>query len=153
MLFRSPETFSCKFFPKFFLILPRRLFAVFLVRKIMGVEGTCRSPNRGGGVPFCRLSLYTNRHTLTQGTSSFLRHSKRTKGHQNRAKQGKSKHLFGALWCFLGIFGDRKRQNTKIFLKCGCKVGAGGGSACLPSGVSAGVSGQALGAILLTLAR
>ena len=42
------------------------------------------------------------------------------------------------LWCFLGIFGDRNRRNAKIFLKCGCKVGAGCGSACLPFGVSAG---------------
>ena len=38
------------------------------------------------------------------------------------------------LWCFLGIFGDRKRQNLNIFLK----VGAGCGSACLLFDVSAG---------------
>ena len=37
--FSSPETFSRKFFPKFFPILPRRLFSGFLVRKIMGEEG------------------------------------------------------------------------------------------------------------------
>ena len=46
--FSYPETFSRKFFPKFFPIRPRRLFSVFLVRKIMGVKGTCRSTNRGG---------------------------------------------------------------------------------------------------------
>ena len=49
--FSSPETFSHKFFPKFFPIRPRRLFSVFLVRKIMGAKHSCRSPN-GGGYPF-----------------------------------------------------------------------------------------------------
>ena len=65
--FSSPETFSHKFFPKFFPIRPRRLFSVFLVRKIMfswgelfstfwvrkimGAKGSWRSPN-GGGYPF-----------------------------------------------------------------------------------------------------
>ena len=53
----SHETFSHKFFPKFFSIRPRWLFSVFLVRKIMGVDGPCRSPN-GGGVPLCMLSIY-----------------------------------------------------------------------------------------------
>ena len=68
--FSFPETFSRKFFPKFFLILPRRLFSVFLVRKIMGVEGSCRSLN-GGGWSLFAGSLYihqlyiTNQHSLT----------------------------------------------------------------------------------------
>ena len=72
-VFSSPETFSHKFFPKFFPIRPRRLFSVFLVRKIMfswgelfstflvrkimGAKGSWRSPN-GGGVPFRMLSTY-----------------------------------------------------------------------------------------------
>ena len=62
--FSSPETFSRKFFPKFFPIRPRRLFSVFLVRKIMfswgelfstflvrkimRAKGSWRSPNGGG---------------------------------------------------------------------------------------------------------
>ena len=50
--FSSPETFPHKFFPKFFPIKPRRLFSVFLVRKIMGAKGSWRSPNGGGGCPF-----------------------------------------------------------------------------------------------------
>lgn len=57
------------------------------------------------------------------------------------------------LLSYLGKIGDRKRQKPKIFLKCGCKVGAGCGSACLPFGVSACVGVQALDAILLTLAK
>ena len=59
----SHETFSRKFFPKFFPILPRRLFSGFLVRKIMGVEGSCRSPN-GGGYPFLYALHIANRHAL-----------------------------------------------------------------------------------------
>ena len=61
--FLSPETFSHKFFPKFFPIRPRRLFAVFLVRKIMGVEGSCRSAN-GGGCPFLHAHHIANRHFI-----------------------------------------------------------------------------------------
>ena len=34
-----------------------------------------------------------------------------------RAKQGKNEFLFGVLWCFLGVFGDKKGRNTNIFLK------------------------------------
>ena len=41
-------------------------------------------------------------------------------------------------WCFLGNFGDNEGQKPNIFLKCGCKVGAGCGSACLLFGVSTG---------------
>ena len=48
------------------------------------------------------------------------------------------------LLSYLGIFGDRKGQKPNIFLKCGCKVGAGCGAGGLPFGVSAGVSVQAL---------
>ena len=77
--FSFPETFSHKFFPKFFPIKPRRLFSVFLVRKIMfswgelfstflvrkimGVDGPCRSPN-GGGYPFLYALHIANRHAL-----------------------------------------------------------------------------------------
>ena len=57
---------------------------------------------------------------------------------QNRAKQGKNKFLFGGRWCFLGKIGDKKGRNLNIFLKSGCKVGAGCGSACLLFGVSTG---------------
>ena len=42
------------------------------------------------------------------------------------------------LWSHLGNFGDQKGQKLNIFLKSGCKVGAGCGSACLPFGVSTG---------------
>ena len=82
--FSFPETFSRKFFPKFFPILPRRLFSVFLVRKIMvswgelfstflvrkimGVEGTWRFPN-GGGCPFLYALHITNRLYITNRPS------------------------------------------------------------------------------------
>ena len=109
----------------------------------MGVKALF-APQIGGGVPFCRLSPYINQHSLTQGTSRVLQHSAKSKVHQNRAKRGKNEFFFGVLWCFLGIFGDRNSQNTKIFLKCGCKVV--GVRVCF-RGVSAGVSVQALGAL------
>lgn len=38
-------------------------------------------------------------------------------------------------------------RNLNIFLKCGCKVGAGCGSACLPFGVSTGPRIQDLSGI------
>ena len=49
-----------------------------------------------------------------------------------RAKQGKNEFLFDVLWCFLGIFGDNKRQNLNIFLKSRKENRCGGGRlACL----------------------
>ena len=76
----SPKHFPANFFRKFFPIRPRRLFSVFLVRKIMGAEGTCRSPN-GGGVPFLyalqiihRLYI-TNQHSLTPASQGVLNHT------------------------------------------------------------------------------
>ena len=69
-----------------------------------------------------------------------------------RAKTGKNEFLFGAVWCFLGILGDKKVQNLNIFLKCGegerlerwsaacllaCPLGAGGaGCSCYFADVS-----------------
>ena len=47
-------------------------------------------------------------------------------------KKGQKLDFICLALCFLGIFGDKKGQNLNIFLKCGCKVGAGCGSACLP---------------------
>ena len=87
--FLSPETFSHKFFPKFFSPRPRRLFSVFLVRKIMGVKGVFRPQIGGGWVSFVASSLYSNRHILTLASLGVLHHSIRTKGHRNRAKQVK----------------------------------------------------------------
>ena len=71
----------------------------------------------------------------------------------NQGKRGQKLIFICSVLSYLGNFGDRKGQNTKIFLKCGCKVGAGCGSACLPFGVSSGAGVQAFGAILLTLAK
>ena len=127
--FSSPETFSHKFFPKFFPIRPRRLFSVFLVRKIMGTKGSWRSPN-GGGVPFCMLP--------DAPESCSLSCSNRVRFSDKHGKKWQKLDFICLPWCFLGIFGDNDRQKPNIFLKCGCKVGAGCGSACLPFGVSTG---------------
>ena len=61
--FSSPETFSHKFFPKFFPIRPRRLFSTFLARKIMRAKHSFRFPN-GGGCPLLLVALY-----ITEGPS------------------------------------------------------------------------------------
>ena len=131
-----PETFSRKKFPKIFppkgrltfcyifgaknYILLGELFSIFSVRKIMRVRGTCRSANRGG-CPFLP-TLYISSRLSFASASGVLHHSTRSKGHRFRSKRGKSEFFFGMLWCFLGIFGDRKGRNTNIFLKSGSGV-------------------------------
>ena len=109
--FLSPETFSHIFFPKFFPIRPRRLFSVFLVRKIMGAKGSCRSPN-GGGVPFRMLSTQ-QRSPIAANISESLYWSNRGKFSDNRGKNGQKWINFCSLWCFLGIFGDQRGQNLR----------------------------------------
>ena len=85
--------------------------------------------------------------------SRVPQHSKRAKGCQIRAKRGENELFFGVLWCFLGVLGDHKGQNTNIFLKTreenGLKCGR---LACLLAcPLEAG--GRTNLAILLTLAR
>ena len=87
--FSSPETFSHKFFPKFFPIRPRRLFSVFLVRKIMGMKGTWRSPN-GGGCPFS-YALHAAKIALLHPTAPSPFTAPIVAAFQTiRAKRGKS---------------------------------------------------------------
>lgn len=54
------------------------------------------------------------------------------------SKKGQKLDFICLLWCFLGKIGDRERQKPNIFLKYGCKVGAGCGSACPTFGVPTG---------------
>ena len=111
-VFSSPETFSRKFFPKFFPILPRRLFSGFLVRKIMGVEGTCRSPN-GGGCPFS-YAHHTAKVSLFHPTSPSPFTSPTVANFQTiRSKQVKSKHLF-AWFCLTS--GRSETETVKILI-------------------------------------
>ena len=67
-------------------------------------------------------TLYISSRLSFAPASGVLHHSTRSKGHRIRAKRGKSEFFFGMLWCFLGIFGDRKGRNTNIFLKYGVSV-------------------------------
>ena len=114
----SPETFSHKFFPKFFPIKPRQLFSVFLVRKIMfswgelfstflvrkimRAKGSWRSPN-GGGVPFRMLSTQQRLPYFTQPLRvSFLLQSCRIFG-QSGQKGAKVNKILGVLGVFSGI--------------------------------------------------
>ena len=107
--FSSPETFSHKFFPKFFPIKPRRLFSVFLVRKIMGAKGSCRSLN-GGGCPFS-YALRTSSGLLLSCSLSCLpsRQIFRQSG-QKGAKVNKFLE-------WLGVFsGKSETQGGKILI-------------------------------------
>ena len=97
----------------------------------MGVKALF-APQIGGGVPFCRLSLYTNRHILPPGSRTPPALT-RSKVHQNRAKRGKNEFLFGRFCLTLVILETTKGKNLIYFWK----VGAGGGAVCLPFGVSA----------------
>ena len=123
------------------------LFSTFLVRKIMRVEGTCRSPN-GGVVTFCRLSIYPDslcplclhllhafpasrmppesgcsRVRMPAGCSRVLLPESSplpsivADFQTIRAKRGKNEFLFGGRWCFLGKIGDNRGRNLNIFLK------------------------------------
>ena len=108
--FSSPETFPHKFFPKFFPIRPRRLFSVFLVRKIMGVEGTCRSGNRGGVLVLC--SPYSMHPPFVPWSFPFLP-TIRAKSIRNGANRVK---VIFYLVCF-GVFsGIWETERGKILI-------------------------------------
>lgn len=115
------------------------LFSTFLVRKIMGVEGTCRSAN-GGGCPFLQALYISNRHLFTPSTPRVLHHSTISKRYRNRSKV----NIY--LLDFVSpprIWRQRKAKSKHLFEKwvqSGCRFGAGG----LPFGVSAGCRCQAL---------
>ena len=162
--FSSPETFSHKFFPKFFPIRPRRLFSVFLVRKIMRVEGACRSANGGGWslfagspysrTPFCPLCLHLlPALSLPSGCSRVRLPSIVADFQPNRAKQGKNEFFFGVLWCFLGKIGDRRGRNLNIFLKSRKENSCGGGRLACLLACPLVAGGRGTLAMLLTVAK
>ena len=93
-----------------------------MVRKIMGVKGSCRSANRGGVSLFYALSAYSK---VASVLPAFILSGRQFSVHRGKfsAKQGKSEFFFGVLWCFLGIFGDKKGRNLNIFFNCGAGVG------------------------------
>ena len=121
-----PETFSRKKFPKIFppkgrltfccifgaknYVLLGELFSIFLVRKIMGVRGTCRSANRGGGGSFCLLSIYqAGFHSpLLPESSTTPQGQKGIESSQNRSKMNKFLVCFGV---FSGI-SETERDKT-----------------------------------------
>lgn len=89
---------------------------------------------------FCSLSLSTPwvRHSLSPPAfhASIVANFRTI-----RAKGAKTGQKQTFIWLVLSHprkIGDNKRQKPNIFLKCGCKVGAGCGSACLPFCVSTG---------------
>ena len=104
-----PETFSRKKFPKIFppkgrltfccifgaknYVLLGELFSIFSVRKIMGVEGACRSANGGGSLFACPLY---SKPAFIRPCFQSLRHSKKgIESGQNRSKMNKFLVCFG----------------------------------------------------------
>ena len=99
--FSSPETFSHKFFPKFFPIRPSRLFSTFLVRKIMfswgelfstflarkimGVK-TLEAPQMGG-VSLFVCSPHSKGRSISSNNSESLSCSNRVRFSDNRGKK------------------------------------------------------------------
>lgn len=67
------------------------LFSTFMARKIMGVKGSCRSPN--GGVSLFVCSPYSKGRSFAPAPDS----STGSKRHQNRAKGAKVKIYLLAL--------------------------------------------------------
>ena len=110
--FSSPETFSHKFFPKFFPIRPRRLFSVFLVRKIMGAKGSCRSPN-GGGVPFCVLSVHQAGFSFPSPFPALFPAPIVPDFRTIRAKRGKNEFF---LACFCVFSGKSETKGGEILI-------------------------------------
>ena len=115
----TPKHFPANFFRKFFPILPRRLFSVFLVRKIMGVEGSCRSANRGG-CPFFVCSpdnnrLYiANQHSLTPASQGVLNH---TIGADFQPESGKNRSKVNKfLECFCVFSGFSETKGGKMLI-------------------------------------
>lgn len=92
----------------------------------MGVEGGCRSGNRGGSLFYATSSLYPGANI--HHPPSYPRAS----SGRTPQKRGKSYIFFGVLWCFLGILGDRKRQKAKIYLEGSAVCEGKWCAACLP---------------------
>lgn len=105
----TPETFPRKNFRKIFYINQSfgadfflyfrceklcfswgELFSTFMARKIMGMKGTCRSANRGGGVPSFMPFLHMAGASVPP---AFILSSRQFSAYRGKfsAKKGKSK--------------------------------------------------------------
>ena len=95
------------------------LFSTFLVRKIMGVEGSCRSANGGGVSPFVCSSAAP---FLLLSSLPFLLHRVKFSD-----EQGKKWQKLDFIWCglvFSRDFGRPKRAKIKHILESGRNEGA-----------------------------
>ncbi len=127
-----PETFSHKFFPKFFLpkgrltfccifgaknyVLLGELFSIFMARKIMGAKGSCRSPNGGGSLFVC--SLYSKGRSISSSRSESLSSSIvanfQSIGANFQQKGAKVRFYLVCLGVFSG-FSETKRGENLIY--------------------------------------
>ena len=112
----------------------------------MGVKGVFCSPNGGGGVICCPLSIYQPAY-INSGTLRSPPALCKVERASKVGEIGQKLIFICSVLSNLGKIGDNKRQNTNIFLKCGCKVGAVQvwSSACLSSSCPLVAGGQGFG--------
>ena len=123
------------------------LFSTFLVRKIMRVEGTCRSANGGGSLfagspniltPFCPLCLHLlPALSLPSLMLPAFLPSIVANFQTIRAKQGKMNFSLVCFGVFSGIWETARSEILIYFWKQGRKTGAEV-VGCLPFGVPTG---------------
>ena len=94
-------------------VLLGELFSIFMVRKIMGVKGTCRSANRGG-CPFLYALYIANRLSFAS-VSRVLRHSQGQKCIESGQK-GSKVNIYLLAFVFSRDFRRPKRAKFKIYL-------------------------------------
>ena len=87
-----------------------------------------------GGVSLFVCFPHSKGSPISSNCSESLSCLHRGKFSANQGKKWQKLDFICSPWCFVGILGDRKGQNTNIFLKCGCRLCR----SCLPFGVSTG---------------
>ena len=119
----TPETFPRKKFRKIFYInqsFGADFFLYFRCEKLWGLN-TLAAPQMGGGVPFCMLpGCSPAAPFLSPIVANF-----QPIGVNFRQKKGQRLIFIWSVLSYPRKTGDRKEQKPNIFLKCGCKVGAG----------------------------
>ena len=91
-----------------------------------------------GGVSLFVCSPHSKRGSISSNCSESLFSSNRSKFSDKQGKKGQKLDFICLAWCFLGKIGDKKGQNTNIFLKSREEGGVLRWLACLPFGVSTG---------------
>ena len=116
--FLFPRNIFSQIFSEIFSQSDKATFCCIFGAKNYGGKGRFSLP-KWGGCPLLYALYISNRHSLTQGISRHLHHSTRTKRHRNRAKRGKSKHLFDCFCLPLVILETTNGKNLIYFWNVG----------------------------------